>query len=251
MDELYEFQHVVKTYGEGERKLVILNDVSITVHRGEQLAIVGASGSGKSTLLHLMGALDTPTSGKVIFDGQDLFSLTPDEQARFRNRTCGYVFQFHHLLPEFTAEENVAMPGIIAGQSRDDCLSRAREMLGMVGLADKHEARVNTLSGGETARMCLARLLMRDYDLLILDEPTAAMDMQSILLTEQILSETAEKGSTILLITHSVQQASRIADEVLFLKEGQLAEHGPAPQLLHDPKKPETAAFLDFFAKVE
>ena len=128
MDELYEFQHVVKTYGEGERKLVILNDVSITVHRGEQLAIVGASGSGKSTLLHLMGALDTPTSGKVIFDGQDLFSLTPDEQARFRNRTCGYVFQFHHLLPEFTAEENVAMPGIIAGQSRawSDLLTSTR-----------------------------------------------------------------------------------------------------------------------------
>ena len=153
MEELYEFQHVVKTYGEGGRKLVILNDVSIAVHKGEQLAIVGASGSGKSTLLHLMGALDTPTSGKVVFDGQDLFSLTPDEQAQFRNRTCGYVFQFHHLLPEFTAEENVAMPGIIAGKSREECLSRAREMLEMVGLGAKHEARVGTLSGGESQRV--------------------------------------------------------------------------------------------------
>ena len=204
MDELYEFQHVVKTYGEGERKLVILNDVSITVHRGEQLAIVGASGSGKSTLLHLMGALDTPTSGKVIFDGQDLFSLTPDEQARFRNRTCGYVFQFHHLLPEFTAEENVAMPGIIAGQSRDDCLSRAREMLGMVGLADKHEARVNTLSGGESQRIRLATQIGSQLVnvLYILDEPSIGLHQRDNVRLINSLKELRDTGNSVVVVEH-------------------------------------------------
>ena len=217
MDELYEFQHVVKTYGEGERKLVILNDVSITVHRGEQLAIVGASGSGKSTLLHLMGALDTPTSGKVIFDGQDLFSLTPDEQARFRNRTCGYVFQFHHLLPEFTAEENVAMPGIIAGQSRDDCLSRAREMLGMVGLADKHEARVNTLSGGESQRVAIARAISQHPKVLLADEPTGNLDEKNGAQVSALL------GMTMVVVTHNVALAAGL-DRSLELRSGQLYE---------------------------
>jgi len=224
MDELYEFQHVVKTYGEGGRKLVILNDVSITVHRGEQLAIVGASGSGKSTLLHLMGALDTPTSGKVIFDGQDLFSLTPDEQARFRNRTCGYVFQFHHLLPEFTAEENVAMPGIIAGQSRDDCLSRAREMLGMVGLADKHEARVNTLSGGESQRVAIARAISQHPKVLLADEPTGNLDEKNGAQVSALLRElNRELGMTMVVVTHNVELAAGL-DRSLELRSGQLYE---------------------------
>ena len=222
MDELYEFQHVVKTYGEGERKLVILNGVSITVHRGEQLAIVGASGSGKSTLLHLMGALDTPTSGKVIFDGQDLFSLTPDEQARFRNRTCGYVFQFHHLLPEFTAEENVAMPGIIAGQSRDDCLSRAREMLGMVGLADKHEARVNTLSGGESQRVAIARAISQHPKVLLADEPTGNLDSESAAGIVELLSAIS-RDKLVIVVTHNVELAAGL-DRSLELRSGQLYE---------------------------
>ena len=221
MDELYEFQHVVKTYGEGERKLVILNDVSITVHRGEQLAIVGASGSGKSTLLHLMGALDTPTSGKVIFDGQDLFSLTPDEQARFRNRTCGYVFQFHHLLPEFTAEENVAMPGIIAGQSRDDCLSRAREMLGMVGLADKHEARVNTLSGGESQRIRLATNIGSSLMgvLYILDEPSIGLHQRDNHKLLSTLMRLRDLGNTVIVVEHD-EDTMLAADHIVDIGPG-------------------------------
>ena len=239
MDELYEFQHVVKTYGEGERKLVILNDVSITVHRGEQLAIVGASGSGKSTLLHLMGALDTPTSGKVIFDGQDLFSLTPDEQARFRNRTCGYVFQFHHLLPEFTAEENVAMPGIIAGQSRDDCLSRAREMLGMVGLADKHEARVNTLSGGESQRVAIARAISQHPKVLLADEPTGNLDEKNGAQVSALLRElNRELGMTMVVVTHEMGFAREVCNRVLFMDEGVIMEQGDPHQVFDHPQNP-------------
>ena len=114
MSALYTFENVVKTYEEGGKTLEILKGVTTSIDEGEQLAIVGASDSGKSTLLHLMGAIDTPTSGSVSFQGRDLATLTPEEQAHFRNRTCGYVFQFHHLLAEFSAEENVAMPGIIA-----------------------------------------------------------------------------------------------------------------------------------------
>ena len=245
MDELYEFQHVVKTYGEGERKLVILNGVSITVHRGEQLAIVGASGSGKSTLLHLMGALDTPTSGKVIFDGQDLFSLTPDEQARFRNRTCGYVFQFHHLLPEFTAEENVAMPGIIAGQSRDDCLSRAREMLGMVGLADKHEARVNTLSGGESQRVAIARAISQHPKVLLADEPTGNLDEKNGAQVSALLRElNRELGMTMVVVTHEMGFAREVANRVLFMDQGKILEEAPPEEFFAHPKNERTKEFL-------
>ena len=245
MDELYEFQHVVKTYGEGERKLVILNGVSITVHRGEQLAIVGASGSGKSTLLHLMGALDTPTSGKVIFDGQDLFSLTPDEQARFRNRTCGYVFQFHHLLPEFTAEENVAMPGIIAGQSRDDCLSRAREMLGMVGLADKHEARVNTLSGGESQRVAIARAISQHPKVLLADEPTGNLDEKNGAQVSALLRElNRELGMTMVVVTHEMGFAREVANRVLFMDQGRILEEAPPEEFFAHPKNERTKEFL-------
>ncbi len=189
-------------------------------------AVIGANGCGKSTLAKLLAGVIKDDRGNCGIPGLKIGYL-PQKAYAFR----------------MSVRKNILMG---SGDAK-----RAETLLDALALRDLADKKGHTLSGGETARMCLARLLMRDYDLLILDEPTAAMDMQSILLTEQILSETAEKGSTILLITHSVQQASRIADEVLFLKEGQLAEHGPAPQLLHDPKKPETAAFLDFFAKVE
>ena len=151
MAELYKFEHVGKRFS-GPENLEIFKDINLSVEEGESLAIVGTSGSGKSTLLHLMGALDTPSSGKIFFDGRDMSGMTPDEKARFRNRTLGFVFQFHHLLPEFSALENVAMPALIGGACRADVLPDARTMLERVGLAHRVESKVSTLSGGERQR---------------------------------------------------------------------------------------------------
>ena len=208
-----------KTYGSRP----VLDFPSYELREGALHAVIGANGSGKSTLAKILaGSLkdDTGLSGLA-------------------GVTVGYLPHAFRM----SVRKN-----LLLGNGEP---SRAEELLDALSLRDLAEKKGHTLSGGETARMCLARLLMHRYDLLILDEPTAAMDMRSILLTEQILSDSAKKGSTILLITHSIQQASRIADEVLFLKDGRLVEHGPTPELLHRPKQAETAAFLDFFAKIE
>ncbi len=224
MGELYTFENVTKVYDEGGRTLEILKEISIAVHEGEQLAVVGASGSGKSTLLHLMGALDTPTSGTVRFGGQDLFALSADEQADFRNRTCGYVFQFHHLLPEFSAEENVAMPGIIAGRPRAEVLAEARDMLGRVGLGGKHQSRVNTLSGGERQRVAIARAVLQRPKVLLADEPTGNLDEKTGAQVSGLLRElNRELGMTMVVVTHNAELAAGM-DRGLELKSGKLYE---------------------------
>ena len=224
MAELYTFDNVTKVYDEGGRSLEILKEISISVHEGEQLAVVGASGSGKSTLLHLMGALDTPTSGTVRFGGKDLFALSADKQADFRNRTCGYVFQFHHLLPEFSAEENVAMPGIIAGRPRAEVLAEARDMLGRVGLGGKHQSRVNTLSGGERQRVAIARAVLQRPKVLLADEPTGNLDEKTGAQVSGLLRElNRELGMTMVVVTHNAELAAGM-DRGLELKSGKLYE---------------------------
>ena len=154
---LYELSGVGKSCEGPAERITILKNIDLTVRAGESLAIVGASGSGKSTLLHLLGALDTPTAGKVLFEGKSLPDMTPEEKAHFRNRKLGFVFQFHHLLPEFSAEENVAMQALIAGMNRSKALELARQALGRVGLSDRKDHRVTTLSGGERQRAAIAR----------------------------------------------------------------------------------------------
>ena len=175
MAELYKFEHVGKRFS-GPENLEIFKDINLSVEEGESLAIVGTSGSGKSTLLHLMGALDTPSSGKIFFDGRDMSEMKPDEKARFRNRTLGFVFQFHHLLPEFSALENVAMPALIGGACRADVLPDARTMLERVGLAHRVESKVSTLSGGERQRISIARALLKDAPVVLLDDVMSELD---------------------------------------------------------------------------
>ncbi len=222
MSALYTFENVVKTYEEAGQTLEILRGVSISIEEGEQVAIVGASGSGKSTLLHLMGALDTPTSGKVLFRDRDIFSLTPDEQASFRNRTCGYVFQFHHLLSEFSAEENVAMPAIIAGRSKASVIGEAREMLDRVGLADKHASKVNNLSGGERQRVAIARAVLMHPEVLLADEPTGNLDEKTGAQVVALLKElNHELGMTTVVVTHNAELAAGL-DRSLELRTGLL-----------------------------
>ena len=219
MAELYKFEHVGKRFS-GPENLEIFKDINLSVEEGESLAIVGTSGSGKSTLLHLMGALDTPSSGKIFFDGRDMSEMRPDEKARFRNRTLGFVFQFHHLLPEFSALENVAMPALIGGACRADVLPDARTMLERVGLAHRVESKVSTLSGGERQRVAIARAVLLRPRVLLADEPTGNLDTENGKNIIDILKTLArEQGYCVIVVTHDLGIAAE-ADEVLHLSDG-------------------------------
>lgn len=223
MSELYQFVGVAKRFS-GPENLEIFKDINLLVHEGESLAIVGASGSGKSTLLHLMGALDSPTEGKVLFDGRDMACMTPDEKARFRNKTLGFVFQFHHLLPEFTAEENVAMPALVAGRDRGEALSEARIMLERVGLGHRCGSSVPTMSGGERQRVAIARAVLMRPRVLLADEPTGNLDEATGAQVGALLTElNRELGMTLVVVTHNNELAA-IMNRSLELRAGILYE---------------------------
>lgn len=209
MNILYEFFEVGKSFAGPAESLEIFKNINLVVHSGEALAVVGASGSGKSTLLHLMGALDTPSSGKILFDGKDMESMTPDEKAAFRNQSVGFVFQFHHLLPEFSTVENVAMQAVIAGTPRREAFASAREMLERVGLADRLEHKVTTLSGGERQRAAIARAVMMHPRVLLADEPTGNLDEGTGSCVGELLMQlNRELGMTLVVVTHNRELAA-------------------------------------------
>lgn len=225
MTPLYEFRGVGKSVAGPGETLEILKNINLTVQAGESLAIVGASGSGKSTLLHLMGALDTPSEGTVLFEGNDLARLSPEEKAAFRNRSLGFVFQFHHLLPEFSTVENVAMQAIIAGIPRAEALTRARGMLQRVGLGERLEHKVTTLSGGERQRAAIARAILMHPRVLLADEPTGNLDEHTGKRVGQLLAElNQELGMTLVVVTHnndfaaSMRRALELRSGVLYDK---------------------------------
>lgn len=227
-----DVNHLVKQYDTGgDEPLTVLDDLSMTVEAGEIVAVVGESGTGKSTLLHLLGALDRPTSGTVHFRGDDLFAKSDEELAAFRNRSVGFVFQFHHLLPEFTALENVAMPALIQQRSLADVESRAEDLLDLLGLADRAEHRPSALSGGEKQRVAIARALMNEPTLVLMDEPTGNLDARTAEpLHHEIERLSREMRQTFVLATHNPSLAS-IAGRVLRLEHGQLQDAGPADEL--------------------
>lgn len=209
MHKLYEFLEVGKNFSGPGESLEIFKNISLVVHSGEALAIVGASGSGKSTLLHLMGALDTPSRGKILFDGKDMENMTPDEKAAFRNQSVGFVFQFHHLLPEFSTVENVAMQSVIAGTPRREAFAAAQEMLERVGLADRLEHKVTTLSGGERQRAAIARAVLMRPRVLLADEPTGNLDEGTGSRVGELLAQlNRELGMTLVVVTHNRELAA-------------------------------------------
>lgn len=221
---LYELRGVEKSCEGPVERVTILNNVNLTIRSGESLAIVGASGSGKSTLLHLLGALDTPTAGSVLFEGQSLPDMTPEEKAHFRNRKLGFVFQFHHLLPEFSTEENVAMQAIIAGLPRPKALELAREALRRVGLSDRREHRVTTLSGGERQRAAIARAILLEPRVLLADEPTGNLDQRTGDAVAGLLLELNRTlGMTLVIVTHNREMAGTLG-RCLELRSGELYE---------------------------
>ena len=221
-------REVYKTYVGGDGSaLHVLDNADLTVEAAEVVAIIGESGSGKSTLLHLLGGLDMPTSGDVRIAGQPLRKLSEDELSRTRNEKVGFVFQFHHLLREFTAEENVMMPQLIAGKDPRLARARARELLGDVGLDRRLEHKPTQLSGGEQQRVAVARALANDPVILLADEPSGNLDPgTSEQLHELLFGISARHGSAMVIVTHDMGLAGR-ADRVLELKQGRLVARMP------------------------
>ena len=217
-----EAREIRKSYLGPSGQLPVLTDVDLEVTRGTVLAILGVSGVGKSTLLNILGTLDRPDHGRLTIRGRRVDDLSEGELARFRARRVGFVFQFHHLLPEFTAEENVMMPLLIAGDDRNTARARAREALMAVGLRERWEHVPSELSGGEAQRVAVARALVAEPELVLADEPSGNLDAESATaLHELIRSLAREKHQTFVIVTHNDTLAA-IADRVLRLESGRL-----------------------------
>ena len=223
--EAVEARDLHRTYpGVSGRDLHILRGLDLTLNRGEAVAIVGASGSGKSTLLHLLGVLDRPTAGSVRVGGVETASLGDEEAAAMRNRRIGFVFQFHHLLQDFTALENVMMPALVQGDSPANAKATASTLLGQVGLGDRLSHKPGELSGGEQQRVAVARALVNRPLVVLADEPTGNLDIRTSMQVQEVLFELKERyGVALVVVTHNRELASR-AERVLRLNEGVLED---------------------------
>ncbi|MCZ6650611.1 MAG: ABC transporter ATP-binding protein [Acidobacteria bacterium] len=211
---------LVKTYASGGERLTILNGCDLDVARGELLAVVGPSGVGKSTLLHILGGLDRPDAGQVLLDGRELASLSPDQRADVRNRSIGFVFQFHHLMPDFTAEENVMMPLLVGRLSSGEARARARKVLEELGLGRRGHHTPSQLSGGERQRVAIGRALVQEPTILLADEPTGNLDPRTAGTVFDAL-EKAQKSRklAVILVTHARELANR-CDRIAALVAG-------------------------------
>ena len=215
MNSLLEVTDLCKSFGTKAGKVEVLKGISLKVAAGETIALVGASGAGKSTLLHVMGTLDRPTSGKVMFGNDDVFQMGDKALARFRNRSIGFVFQFHHLLPEFSALENVMMPLLISGMKKDEAEKVATDLLGDVRLARRLSHKPGELSGGEQQRVAIARALVMSPRLLLADEPTGNLDMKTSDEVHDIMAGIhREKGITLIIVTHNERLAARMGKTI-------------------------------------
>ncbi|MFU0886832.1 lipoprotein-releasing ABC transporter ATP-binding protein LolD [Kluyvera sichuanensis] len=221
---LLQCDNLCKRYQEGNVQTDVLHNVSFSIGEGEMMAIVGTSGSGKSTLLHLLGGLDTPTTGDVIFSGQPMSKLSSAAKAELRNQKLGFIYQFHHLLPDFTALENVAMPLLIGKKKTTEITTRALEMLKAVGLEHRASHRPSELSGGERQRVAIARALVNNPRLVLADEPTGNLDAKNADSIFKLLGELNQsQGTAFLVVTHDLQLAKRMGRQ-LEMRDGHLSD---------------------------
>ena len=215
MRELIRAQEVFKSFGNKTKRVEVLKGIDLVFEQGERAAIVGASGVGKTTLLHVLGTLDRPTSGKVFYQGKDIFQMREKELAHFRNREIGFVFQFHHLLPEFNAIENTMMPCLIQGSTKKDASLRAESILTLVGLKDRLSHKPGELSGGEQQRVAVARALVLEPKVLLADEPTGNLDTRTGESVFDLLTELNQiKGVTLLVVTHNLKLAEKMSRQI-------------------------------------
>jgi lipoprotein-releasing system ATP-binding protein len=232
--DLVVVEGLTKSFLHEGRRVEVLRGVDLSVGEGEMVSVVGASGAGKSTLLHLLGTLDLPTSGSIRYAGYDVTSLPGPKLAEFRNRTIGFVFQFHHLLPEFNALENVMMPGLLRGAKRGPLAERARALLSEVGLSHRLTHRPGELSGGEQQRVALARALVMEPKLVLADEPTGNLDSKtSEAIHELFFALNASLGTTFLIVTHSLELARRMP-RVVTMRDGRIESdetRAPSPAI--------------------
>lgn len=223
MEPILELKHINKRFG----SLQVLRDVSLTVQRGELLAIVGPSGAGKTTLLQIAGTLDRPDSGSVLYSGEDVMRLRDRRLSAFRNSHIGFIFQFHRLLPEFSALENVMMPALIGGMPRRKARAKAAELLELLGLTDRADHRPAQMSGGECQRVAVARALINEPSVVLADEPTGALDSANRQEMQHLFTSLRDcLGQTFVLVTHSDELAA-IADRVVTMADGQIRDEQP------------------------
>ncbi len=221
-DNVVSVKGICKSYNIGEIEINVLNDITFDIHKGEIVSIVGPSGVGKSTLLNILGTLDKPNVGNVYIDSENVTEFNEDKLAHFRNKKIGFVFQFHHLLPEFTALENVMMPGFIGGNDNAEVCMKAEMILKEMGLEGRYEHKPGELSGGELQRVAFARALINDPSIILADEPTGNLDrLNSEKLNEIIWSYCWQKKQTFILVTHN-EKLSEKADRVIELFDGKI-----------------------------
>ena len=224
MTELLRCEQINKFYDEGSQKVQVLKDVNFTMNKGELVAIVGSSGSGKSTLLHTLGGLDQPSSGNVYINGQSLQKLSANQLAHLRNQNLGFVYQFHHLMADFSALENVMMPMLIGKQNKSEARDRAEKMLQAVGLSHRIAHRPSALSGGERQRVAIARALVNKPALVLADEPTGNLDQKtSESIFDLIKQLNQEQNTAFLLVTHDLALADKLSRR-LIMRDGVLSE---------------------------
>jgi lipoprotein-releasing system ATP-binding protein len=213
--DLIQVQQLYKSFGNGAKQVDVLKGIDLTFDQGERTAIVGVSGVGKTTLLYILGTLDRPTTGKVLYRGKDIFTLNERELALFRNREIGFVFQFHHLLPEFNALENTMMPCLIQGISKKEAAFRAETILSLVGLKERLSHKPGELSGGEQQRVAVARALVLEPKVLLADEPTGNLDTKTGESVFHLLQELNQiKGVTLIVVTHNLKLASQLPRQI-------------------------------------
>lgn len=224
MQIILEARNLHKSYEKGAQKIEVLQGLSFSLNKGEPVVIEGASGAGKSTLLHILGGLDEPSEGSVLVEGSDLFQKTEKSLSAFRNRELGFIFQFHHLLPLFTALENVMMPVLIAGRSKEEARGAAEALLKEVGLSQRLEHKATELSGGEQQRVAIARAMVMRPKLLMADEPTGNLDAEnSKRIFELLLGMTAHYQTTLLMVTHNEELAAQLKRRIR-IRDGKIVQ---------------------------